>query len=140
MTGFCEYYKSSFELRNIILITWSVTVFALIWSIKGNSPVDFYFAIASILLLFIFSFCALELLFYPNIINNLVYTACLWIFGISVILASIMHDVNVIVASATLLLVVITAYSVQKTNEIAQKQLKLQNDPLISIIHSALTD
>lgn len=44
-----------------------------------------------------------------------------------------MGDVNVIVASATLLLVIITAYSVKSTNEIAQKQLKLQNDPVISM-------
>jgi hypothetical protein len=38
--------------------------------------------------------------------------ACVWIFGISVFITVIMRDVNVIVASATLLLVIVTGYSV----------------------------
>lgn len=42
-----------------------------------------------------------------------------------------MADINVIVASATLMLVIVTAYSVTTTNQIARKQLKLQNDPLV---------
>ena len=49
-----------------------------------------------------------------------------------VIIAAILFDVNVIVACA-ILLVIITAYSVKKTTDIAQKQLKLQNDPVISL-------
>ena len=62
---------------------------------------------------------------------EIVYTFCLWIFGLSVIVAIMMKEINVIVASATLLLVIVTAYSVTTTNQIAKKQLKFQNDPLV---------
>jgi hypothetical protein len=65
--------------------------------------------------------------------DEIIYIACLWIFCISVIITAIIRDINTIVASATVLLVIITAFSVKKTNEIAQRQLKLQNDPIISL-------
>lgn len=142
MTGFKQSWKSNFELRNIIIIIFSLTAFVLISVVTENLRNNFIFfgmtfgiviALALILLLFIFSLCSLELCYFSKTFDNLIYMACLYIFCISVIIAALMREVNVIVASATLLLVIISAYSVTKTNEIAQKQLKFQIEPKISM-------
>lgn len=133
MGGFIESYKSYFELRNLILITYSPIAFLFTWDFFENNSVPYgriLSAFALIFLLAIFTLCTMELL-YSKEINNSVYVFCIWIFGISIIIAIMRNDINVIVASVTLLLVVITAYSVTTTNQIARTQLKLQNNPTV---------
>lgn len=137
MSGFYQSYKSSFELRNILLICYSITAFVFIFGLKPTFPLNFeisiLFAIGAVFLLGIFTICSIEFVIIPNIFNNIAYLVCIWIFGISIVIATLISDINVIVASTTLILVVVTAYSVQTTNEIARKQLKMQNDPIISM-------
>ena len=98
-----------------------------------NYNIKLAYVIASIFLMFILLFCLVEWMFKIHTFDGMIYIVCLLVFCISVIIAAISRDINTIVASATLLLVIITAYSVKITNEIAQKQLKLQNDPIISL-------
>ena len=136
--GFLETWTNEFELRNIMLFTCSIVVFSLIWCFKSAFLTDnTYFRAAFILIEFfcivISTISAVKLVFKSQTFDKIIYYECLWIFGISVIIAVIIPDINVVVASSTILLVIITAYSIKKTTDIAQRQLKLQNDPVISL-------
>jgi len=143
MTGFRQAWNHLFELRNLTVLSYSLMAFVLIYGLKGNSKIEdlnfkLLFLIASMIFLLIFTFCIIEWVSNTKTIESGIYPACIFIFGFSVIIAAILQDINVIVASATLLLVIITAFSVKKssdsvnsTNEIARKQLKLQNDPIV---------
>jgi hypothetical protein len=136
MSDFLTFWKDEFRLRNILLIIYSLIAFALIGSLKDipqieNLNIRIAAAIALIFYLFVFSICSLEWIFVIKTFDEMVYIVCLWIFGFSVFISVFIRDVNVIVASSTLLLVIITAYSIKKTTDISLKQLKFQNDPVI---------
>jgi len=137
MIGFRRAWDSYIELRNILIIFYSLVAFVLIWTWKEDIPIKSYYSIAFVIasLFFVFTFIlySIELMYVANTFDYLIYFACIWGFGISIFIATIIRDINVIVASATTLLVVITAYSVKKTTDIANRQLKLQNDPIISL-------
>lgn len=138
MEKFLKSWRQDFQLRNLFLIIYSITVFTLIWSIKNIQEIDNYhfklvYIAISIFLIFVFTICSLEITLNIHSLDEMVYIGALWIFCISVIIAVLIRDMNTIVASATLLLVIITAFSVKKTTDIAQKQLKFQIDPIVSM-------
>lgn len=139
MTQFWHFWNTNNDFRDIILMTLSIAAFVLMWGVLGNGKIEniiiwWLFLSDSILSLLVFTGCNLELISNRRTLDQGVYVVCIFIFGFSVFVAAIMQDVNVIVASATLLLVVITAFSVNKTTDIAQKQLKFQNDPIVSLM------
>jgi len=114
--------------------------FVLCYSIEGDYKFKdlstiplIIFLLSILLLLIIFTGSIMELIFKSETFDEMLLFFCCWIFGFSIIISEIIRDVNIVVASATILLVIVTAYSIYKTNEIAQRQLKLQNDPIISL-------
>jgi hypothetical protein len=138
MANFFQEGDLGHKLRDFLLITFSLVAFVLLWSVKDSTPVKnanimMAFLITSIFFLFVFSICAYELESLSQTLDEAVYSGCLIIFGLSVIIAAIMQDVNVVVASSTLLLVIISAFTVKKTTDVSLKQIKLQTDPLISL-------
>ncbi|MFA5236743.1 MAG: hypothetical protein WC362_02675 [Methanoregula sp.] len=138
MINFFQEGDIGHKLRDLLLIIFCLTAFVLMWSVTGgieigNKNIRMAFLIASLFFLFIFSICSFELGSLSQTFDEAVYSGCLVIFGLSVIIATIMHDTNVIVASSTLLLVIISAFTVKKTTDVSLKQIKLQTDPLISL-------
>lgn len=130
MGGFIDAYQRLRELRNLLLIIYSIGAFALIYYVTNlpntkNIPV----ALALIFFLIVFVISTFRLLPIDSSmrgLNSCIVVLSIYTLGFSVILAILSNDSNIITGGATLILVAFTAYNIRKTGEIAEKS---KDDP-----------